>query len=114
MKLARRRILQMAASAAVLPGIAAGASAEAHRPLAERPAGYAHRLSFDDVDAVTVERVKAHVIDSIGCGIAAFDEEPVRICREIALAAPGNATVIGTTRRSTPELASFANGVALL
>jgi 2-methylcitrate dehydratase len=36
----------------------------------------------------------------------------VRICRDLALAAQGNATVIGTTRRSTPELASFANGVA--
>src|SRR5262249_52409965 len=56
---------------------------------------------------------KAHVIDTIGCGIAAFDEGPVRICRDIALApADGSATVIGTTRLSTPELASFANGVA--
>ena len=112
MKLARRRILQLAASAAVLPAIPSGASAQAARPLAERLADYAHRLRFDDIDAATVERAKAHVIDTIGCGIAAFDEGPVRICRELALAAEGNATVIGTTRRSTPELASFANGVA--
>jgi 2-methylcitrate dehydratase len=108
----RRRILQMAASAAVLPAIPSGASAQSSRPLAERLADYAHRLSFDDIDAATVERAKAHVIDTIGCGIAAFDEEPVRICREIALAVTGNATVVGTTRRSAPELASFANGVA--
>jgi 2-methylcitrate dehydratase len=111
MKLGRRRILQMAASAAVLPAIAGAASAQA-RPLAERLADYAHRLRFDDIDAATIERTKAHVIDTIGCGIAALDEGPVRICRELALAAQGNATVIGTTRRSTPELASFANGVA--
>jgi 2-methylcitrate dehydratase len=45
--------------------------------------------------------------------MAAFDEGPVRICRDIALApADGSATVIGTPRRSTPELVSFANGVA--
>jgi 2-methylcitrate dehydratase len=112
MKLARRRILQMAASAAVLPAIASAASAQGARPLAERLADYAHRLRFDDIDAATVERAKAHVIDTIGCGIAAFDEGPVRICRDLALAAQGDATVIGTTRRSTPELASFANGVA--
>jgi 2-methylcitrate dehydratase len=112
MKLARRRILQMAASAAVLPAIASAASAQATRPLAERLADYAHRLRFDDIDAETVERAKAHVIDTIGCGIGAFDEGPVRICRDLALAAQGNATIIGTTRRSTPELASFANGVA--
>jgi 2-methylcitrate dehydratase len=112
MKLARRRLLQLAASAAVPPTIPRSASAQAVRPLAEQLADYADRLRFDDIDAATIERVKAHVIDTVGCGIAAFDEGPVRICRDLALAAPGNATVIGTTRRSTPELASFANGVA--
>ena len=113
MKLARRRILQMAASAAVLPAVSRAGSAQTTRPLAERLADYADRLRFEDIDATTIERAKAHVIDSIGCAIAAFDEGPVRICRDLALAAEGNATVIGTTRRSTPELASFANGVAL-
>jgi 2-methylcitrate dehydratase len=87
MKLARRRILQMAASAAVLPAIASASSAQATRPLAERLADYAHRLRFDDIDPETVERAKAHVIDTIGCGIGAFDEGPVRICRDLALAA---------------------------
>ena len=111
MTLARRRLLHLAASAAVLPAMPRAGWAQT-RPLAERLADYADRLTFDDIDAATVERAKAHVIDTIGCGVAAFDEGPVRICREIALAAQGNVTVIGTTRRSTPELASFANGVA--
>src|SRR3984893_15471683 len=110
MKLARRRLLQLAASAAVLP--TTPRAVQAARPLAERLADYAHQLRFDDIDAATVERAKAHVIDTIGCGIAAFDEGPVRICRDLAPAAQGEATVIGTTRRSTAELASFANGVA--
>jgi 2-methylcitrate dehydratase len=61
------------------------------------------------MDAATVERVKTHVIDTIGCGIGAFDEKPVGICRELALAVGGNATIIGTDRRTTPDLASFAN-----
>ena len=61
----------------------------------------------------TVERVKVHLIDTLGCGIAAFDEKPVRICRDVALAVPGAAsTVIGTDRRTTPDLAAFANGAA--
>jgi 2-methylcitrate dehydratase len=110
MKLARRRLLQLAASAAVLP--TTPRAVQAARPLVERLADYAHRLRFEDIDAATIERAKAHVIDTIGCGIAAFDEGPVRICRDLALAAQGDATVIGTTRRSTAELASFANGVA--
>src|SRR5512146_13060 len=81
-------------------------------PLAERLAVYAHDLRFEDLDAATVERVKTHVIDTIGCGIGAFDERPVRVCRDVALAAGGNATVIGTDRRAPPELAAFANCAA--
>jgi 2-methylcitrate dehydratase len=69
-------------------------------------------MRYDDLDAATIERVKTHVIDTIGCGIGAFDEEPVGICRNVALAVRGNATIIGTSRRTTPDLASFANGAA--
>ena len=83
------------------------------RPLADRLAAYADSLRYDDLDAATVERVKSHVIDTLGCGIAAFDERPVRVCRDVALAhAGGVATVIGTNRRTTPDLAAFANGAA--
>ena len=82
-------------------------------PLAERLAIYADRLRYEDLDATTIEAVKIHFIDTIGCGIAAFDERPVRICRGAALATMGGlSTVIGTERRTTPDLASFANGAA--
>jgi len=81
-------------------------------PLADRLAAYAYGLRYEDLDSATVERVKSHVIDTIGCGIAAFDERPVRICRDVALAVSGGATVIGTKRRTTVDLASFANGAA--
>jgi 2-methylcitrate dehydratase len=80
--------------------------------LAERLAAYAYGLRYEDLDAATVERVKAHVIDTLGCGIAALDERPVRICRDVALAVSGPSTVIGTGRRTTVDLASFANGAA--
>lgn len=92
----------------------AGPSEMPAEPLAARLAAYAGRLRYEDLDPTTIERVKAHVIDTLGCGIAAFDEGPVRICRDVALAASGGtSTVIGTTRRTTPDLASFANGAAL-
>ena len=88
-------------------------SEQSARPLAERLAAYADGLRYDDFDATTIERVKSHVIDTLGCGIAAFDETPVRICRDIALApAGGVSTVIGTNRRTTADLASFTNGAA--
>src|SRR6267378_2381406 len=96
-----------------LPAAESGASKSPARPLADRLAAYADGLRHDDLDAATIERVKAHFIDTIGCGIAAFDERPVRVCRDVALvAAGGAATVIGTKRRTTPDLATFANGAA--
>src|SRR5439155_13679893 len=39
-------------------------------------------------------------------------ESAVRICREVALAGSGSATIIGTDRRTSPDLACFANGAA--
>jgi 2-methylcitrate dehydratase len=83
-------------------------------PLADRLAAYAARLSYGDIDAATLEAVKVLVVDSIGCAVAAFDERPVQICRAIA-AAPGGgpATIIGAGRRTTPDLAAFANAAAI-
>jgi 2-methylcitrate dehydratase len=118
-----RQSLRIAAGALALPAVRRGAFAQATlgqaafaqatRPLAERLADYADRLRFDDLDAATIERVKAHVIDTLGCGLAAFDEPPVRICREVAFASGGDgASVIGAARRTSPELAAFANGAA--
>src|SRR3984957_2903238 len=122
MKLARRAVLRLAAGAASLPAASRIAGAQNHprqppseqsaAPLAERLAAYADRLRYEELDTATIERVKTHLIDTIGCGIGAFDEKPVGICRVAALAAGGNATIIGTDRRTTPELASFANGAA--
>jgi 2-methylcitrate dehydratase len=123
MKLPRRKLLLAAMAAGVLPAVsrlASGqtppkpASQKPARPLAERLADYADSLRYDDLDDATIERVKAHVIDSLGCGIAAFDERPVQICRDVALAPGGGvASVIGTNKRTTPDLASFANGAAV-
>jgi len=113
MILARRHFLRLAASAAALPALHRAAGAQSQRPLAERLADYADRLRYDDLDAATIERVKAHVIDTLGCGVAALDEPTVRICREVALATPGgDATVLGAAQRASPELAAFANGAA--
>ena len=119
MKLPRRTFLHLAAGAAAIPLASRSARAQTPpaqqptRPLAERLADYADRLHYDDLDAATIERVKSHVIDTLGCGIAAFDEKPVRICRDVALAhAGGSASVIGTNLRTTPDLATFANGAA--
>ena len=123
MKIPRRQFLRLAAGASGLPLASQIAGAENHPTspalephegsLAERLAAYSNDLRYDDLDAATIERVKVHLIDSLGCGLAAFDEKPVRICRDVVLASGGGgATVIGTTRRAAPDLATFANCAA--
>lgn len=115
----RRQFLHLATGAIALPGILRIAHAEdrpasQQKTIAERLAAYAHALRYDDLDADTIERVKSHVIDTLGCGLAAFDEKPVRICRDVALlSSGGRATVIGTTHRVAPDLAAFANDAAV-
>ncbi|MDN7908759.1 MmgE/PrpD family protein [Burkholderia cepacia] len=99
------------ARAGVLP--AAGVSPG--RPdLAQQLADYAAGLQYRDLDAATIETIKAHLIDALGCAIAAHDERPVRIARDAALASPGGvSTIVGTNQRTSPDLAAFATGTAL-
>jgi 2-methylcitrate dehydratase len=109
----RRAIAQTAAFGLLsLASRTTATTVRSSESLAHELAVYADGLRFEDLNSSTIERVKTHVIDTIGCGIGALNERPVRICREVALAVGGNATIIGTNRRTTPELASFANGAA--
>jgi 2-methylcitrate dehydratase len=115
-----RRHVLAGLAALGLGGLASrGGAADAPvHTLAERLAAYAEGLRYSDIDVATIEAVKSHLIDTLGCAIAAFDERPVRICREVALAAAGGgaagsgAPIIGTDTRASPDLAAFANGGA--
>ena len=82
--------------------------------IAQRMARYVAETEAGALDKTTIERAKAHLIDAIGCCIRAYHEGTVRACREVALAVPtGVSTVIGTAQRTTPDLATFANGAAI-
>jgi 2-methylcitrate dehydratase len=77
-------------------------------------AEFAVRLGYSDLPAAVVHDCKRRVIDTVGCAIAAFDAEPARVARAVAAraAVSDGATVIGTSHRTLPELAAFANSVA--
>ena len=74
---------------------------------------YAISLTYDQLSTETVHQVKRILIDSMGTSMGAYDAEPYTIARSYALEITANpgATVLGTTHRTAPELATFVNGV---
>ncbi len=108
-RIGRRSLLGGFAGALVAPNLVRAAVPD----IAHRLAQYVADTGWDALDATTIETAKAHLIDAIGCGIVAFNEPPVRAVRSVALAQSGTCTVIGTAKRTTPELATFANGAAI-
>lgn len=76
-------------------------------------ADYAHALRFTDLPAPVVHQCKLCVVDTFGVALGAFDAEPSRVARKMAQRASvaAGARVLGTSHRTLPELAAFANGV---
>ena len=66
---------------------------------------------FEELGDDAVHACKRRIIDTLGCAMAAFDAEPCRIARALALRSEiaNGALVLGTAHRALPELAAFAN-----
>jgi len=81
----------------------------------ESLAEYATGLRYRDLTPEAVHECKRRLIDTLGCLAGGFDAKPSAIARALARRARGDpsARILGTQERSTPELAAFANGVAM-
>jgi 2-methylcitrate dehydratase len=80
--------------------------------LADRLSRYGRSLCDNDVPSAVVHEVKRRILDSLGCALGALTAPPCRIARQLAQAVkvPHGATVWGTSHRTLPDLATFANG----
>jgi 2-methylcitrate dehydratase len=81
--------------------------------LAQELAEYVDSISYRDIPDNVVHETKKRIVDSLGCAIGAFNAEPVKIARKLALAASGRhgATLFGTRKKTPPDLAAFVNGI---
>ncbi len=81
-------------------------------PTVETLVSFAASLDFESLSPEAIWEAKRRVIDSVAIALAGYSEEPSVIAREVAMASLGTpgATVLGTTHRATPELATLANG----
>ena len=84
--------------------------------IAQYVANYSANLHYRDLPADTVHLLKRMTIDTIGCAIGGYTSEPAKIARDLAGDVSGHrrpVTVIGSSLTSSPELATFANGVMI-
>ncbi len=83
--------------------------------LAHQLANFACSLRFNDLSKEVVHEVKRRVLDSIGCALGAWNEEPCRIARKVAsdFSAKKGSTIIGTRHKAPPDWAAFANGCCI-
>src|SRR5437763_6212471 len=83
--------------------------------LAHQLADYACALRFEDLSKEVVHEVKRRVIDSLGCALGAWKEEPFVIARRVAgdSSAKHGSTIVGTDHKAPPDWAAFANGCGI-
>jgi len=83
--------------------------------LAHRLADYACALRFEDLSPAVVHEVERRVVDSFGCALGAWDEEPCVIARKVAseFSATNGSTIIGTDHKAPPDWTAFANGCCI-
>ena len=76
---------------------------------------YACGLTYEELEPAVVEQVKRTLLDTLGCAIGGYDSEPAAIARSLADGVQSGmaSRVLGTSLHTTPDLAAFANGVAV-
>src|SRR5260370_38204349 len=87
----------------------------ATKTIAHQLAEYACSLQFEDLSKDVVHEVKRRVIDSLGCAIGAWKEEPCVIARKVAsdFLANAGSTIFGTTHKALRDWGAFANGCCI-
>jgi 2-methylcitrate dehydratase len=83
--------------------------------LANRLAEFACSLNYEDLSPEVVHEVKRRVIDSFGCALGAWNEEPCVVARKVAsdFSARNGGTIIGTNLQVPPDWAAFATGCCI-
>jgi 2-methylcitrate dehydratase len=83
--------------------------------LAERLAEYSASLAYGDIGGAVVLEAKKRLLDTLGCAIGALVERPVKVVFRLAKEGYRGdaATIMGTRTKTTPEMATFVNGLMI-
>lgn len=83
--------------------------------IAEQLAHYAANLHYRDLPPETVHLAKRMMIDTLACALGGYHSKPGQIARDMAATVTSTqpCTVIGSGQNTSPDLATFANGVMI-
>ena len=83
--------------------------------LVEQLSAYASALRYEDLPGEVVHQAKRLIVDTVGCALGGAASEPARIARGVAadVTSRDPATVMVSGERTSPDLATFANGVMI-
>lgn len=83
--------------------------------LVEQLSAYAASLRYVDLPREVVAQAKRLIVDTVGCALGGHASAPARIARAFAseVTSTRPATVLVSGERTSPELATFANGVMI-
>ncbi len=83
--------------------------------IAESLAEYSFSLHYSHLPDDVAHLAKRMIIDTIGCAIGGYTSEPSKIARDMASTVTSTqpCTIIGSGQTSSPDLATFANGVMI-
>ena len=81
--------------------------------IADQLSDYAVSLRYQDLPDDVAHLAKRMIIDTLGCALGGYHSEPARIAREVASTVTSNPAgrVLGSGQLTSPDLATFANGV---
>jgi len=84
-----------------------------NRDISRKIAEYACRLDYNDLIPEVIHEARRRVIDSFACALGAYTSTPGQIARNMGqrVHCDYGSTIFGTGDRTSPELATFANGI---
>lgn len=83
--------------------------------IVEQLSTYAANLRYEHLPPQVIKTAKRVIIDSIGCALGGYDSVPEKIARDLAdmTSSKQPATLMVSGIQTSPELATFANGVMI-
>ncbi len=83
--------------------------------IVEQLTTYATQLRYEDLPPEVIQTAKRMIVDSIGCALGGYNSEPEKIARDLAdmTSSKQAATVMVSGLKTSPDLATFANGVMI-